>query len=64
MKKRLKKYDDSLRELHDNMKHKNSGIIVIPDEEEKEKPKDNMIEKMTENFPNLERGNTMQIEEA
>ena len=63
-KTRLKKYKDSLRELQDNMKHNNIQIIGIPEGEEKEQGIETLFEKMTENFPNLERGKTMQVQEA
>ena len=62
MKKRLKKYEDSLRELQDNMKHNNIWIIGIPEGEGKEQGIETRFEKiMTENFPKLE---TMQVQEA
>ena len=49
--KRLKKNDDSLRELRDNMKCNNNHNIGISGEEEKGIEK--LFEKtMTENFPN------------
>ena len=63
-KKRLQIYEDSLRELQDNMKHNNIQIIGIPEGEEKEQGTETLFEKMTENFPNLERGKTMQVQEA
>ena len=63
--KRLRKYEDSLMELQDNMKHNNICIIGIPEGEEKEQWIKNVIEKvMTENVPNLVRGETMQVHEA
>ena len=42
--KSLKKDEDSLRELQDNMKH-NISIIVIPAGEEKEQGIENLFEK-------------------
>ena len=51
--KRLRKYEDSLMELQDNMKHNNIRIKGIPEGEEKNEGVENFIEKiMTENFPN------------
>ena len=65
MKKRLQKYEDSLRELQDNMKHNNIRIIRIPEGEEKEQGIETVFEKIiTENFPNLERRKAMQVQEA
>ena len=61
MKKRLKKYEDSLRELQDNMKHNNIQIIGIPEEEQEQGIETRFEKIMTENFPKLE---TMQVQEA
>ena len=59
--KRLKKYENSLRELQDNKKHNNIQVIGIPGEENKQ-GLETLFEKiMTENFPNLEREKTMQV---
>ena len=52
----------ALRELQDNMKHNNIRIL---EGEEKEQGIENLFEKiLTENFPNLKRGKTMQVQEA
>ena len=45
MKKRLKKYEDSLRELQDNMKHNNIQIIAISEKEEKEQGIETLFQK-------------------
>ena len=61
MKKDSKKYEDSLRELQDNMKCNNIRIIGEENQkesegEEKEQGIETLFEKiMTENFLNLER---------
>ena len=63
--KRLRKYEDSLMELQDNMKHNNICIIGIPEGEEKEQGIENLSAKIiTENFPNLDRGKAMKVQEA
>ena len=50
--KRLKKNEDSLRELWDNMKHNNIGIIGRPEGEEREQEIESLFDKiMAENFP-------------
>ena len=55
---------DSLRELQD-MKHNNICIIGIPEGEEKEQGIENLSAKIiTENFPNLDRGKAMKVQEA
>ena len=47
------------------MKHNNIHIIGISEEEEKEQGIESLFEKiMAENFPNLVRGNAMQVQEA
>ena len=52
--KRLRKNEEGLRELQDNMKHNNILIIGIPEGEEEEQGIENLFEKvMMENFPNL-----------
>ena len=52
--KRLKKNEEGLREMQDNMKRNNIGIIGIPEAEEEEQGRENMFEKvMMEIFPNL-----------
>ena len=61
--KRLKTYEDSLRELQDNMKHNNIHVMVIPEREEKEQGIEILFEKiMKDNVPNLERGRTTQLQ--
>ena len=45
MKKRLKKNEEGIRELQDNMKHNNICIIGIPEGEE-EQGVENLIEKV------------------
>ena len=51
--KRLRKNEEEIREMKDNMKHNNIHIIGIPDGEEEERGRGNLFEKvMMENFPN------------
>ena len=59
-KKRLKKYEDSLRELKYDMKCSNIRIIGIAEGEEKKQGIESLFEKIiTENFLNLDRGKAM-----
>ena len=44
--KRMKRAEDSLRDLWDNIKHINIRIIRIPEEEEKKKGYENIFEKL------------------
>ena len=52
--KRMKRNEDSLRDLWDNIKHTNIWIIRVPEEEEKEKGSEKIFEEIiVENFPNM-----------
>ena len=61
--KRLRKNEEGLREMQDNMKHNNIWIIAIPEREEQ--GIENLLEKgMMENLPNLMREEAAQVQEA
>ena len=63
--KRLRKNEEGLREMQDNMKRNNIRIIGIPEGEEEEEGIENLFEKvMMENFPNLRREKVTQIQET
>ena len=54
--KRMKRSEDSLRDLWDNIKCSNSRIIGVSEEEEKEKGYEKSFEEIiVENFPNMEK---------
>ena len=54
--KRMKRIEDSLRDLGDNIKCTNIRIIRGPEEEEKKKGTEKIFEEIiVENFPNMER---------
>ena len=54
MKKQEFKKIERLRNLQDNFKHSNIGIIGVPEGEEEEQEIENLFENiMKENFPNL-----------
>ena len=62
--KRMKRSEDSLRDLWNNIKHNNIGIIQVPEEEEKKKGYDNIFEEITvEIFPNMEKEIINQVQE-
>ena len=62
--KRLRKNEEGLREMQDNMKC-NVCIIGIPEGEEEEQWIENLFEKvMREKFPNLMREKVTQIQET
>ena len=54
--KRVKRTEDSLRDLWDNIKCTNIRIIGVPEEEEKRKGYEKNFEGIiVENFPNMEK---------
>ena len=54
--KRMKRMEDSLRDLWDNIKHTNILIIGVPKEDEKKKGYEKIFEEViVENFPNMEK---------
>ena len=52
--KRMKRNEDSLKDLWDNIKRNNIRIIGVPEGEEREKGPKKIFEEITvENFPNI-----------
>ena len=63
--KRMKRNEDSLRDLWGNIKCTNIRIIGVPEGEEREKgPKKIFEEIIVENFPNVGKEIAMQVQEA
>ena len=63
--KRMKRMEDSLRDLWDNIKHTNSQIIGIPEEEEKEKGSEKIFEEIiVEKIPNMGKEIATEVQEA
>ena len=63
--KRMKRIEDSLRDIWDNIKHTNIRIIGVPEEEEKKKGYKKMFEEIiVENFPNMEKETAKQVQEV
>ena len=61
----MKRTEDSLRDLWDNIKCTNIGIIGIPEEEEKKKGYEKIFEEIiVEIFPNMEKEIVNQIQEV
>ena len=63
--KRMKRIEDSLRDLCDNIKCNNIQIIGVPEEEEKKKGTEKLFEVIiVENFPNMGKEIVNQVQEA
>ena len=63
--KRMKRIEDSLRDLWDNIKSTNIQIIGVPEEEEKKKGTEKIFEEIkVENFPNMGKEIVNQVQEA
>ena len=63
--KRMKRTEDSLRDLWDNIKCTNIRIIGVPEEEEEKKGTEKISEEITvENFPNMGKEIVNQVLEA
>ena len=61
----MKRTEDSLRDLWDNIKGTNIQIIQVPEEEEKKKGYEKIFEEIiVENFPNMEKEIVNQIQEV
>ena len=63
--KRMKRNEDSLRDLWDNIKHTNIRIIGVREGEEREKGPEKIFEEIiVENFPNMGKEIATQVQEA
>ena len=63
--KRMKRIEDSFRDLWDNIKCTNIQIIGVPEEEEKKKGTEKIFEEIiVENFPNMGKEIVNQVLEA
>ena len=63
--KRMKKIEDRLRDLWDNIKHTNIWSIGVPEEEEKKKGTSKIFEEIrVENFPNMGKEIVSQVQET
>ena len=61
----MKRIEDSLRDLGDNIKCTNIRIIGVPEEEEKRKGNEKIFEEIiVENFPNMGKEILSQVHEA
>ena len=63
--KRMKRTEDSIRDIWDNIKCTNIQIIGVPEKEEKKKGYEKIFEEIiVENFPNMEKEIVNQVQEA
>ena len=63
--KRMKRIEDSLRDLWDNIKHTNIRIIGVPEQEEKKKGTEKLFQEIIlENFHNMGKEIVNQVQEA
>ena len=61
----MKRIEDSLRDLWDNIKCTNIQIIGVPEEEEKKKGTEKIFEEIiVENFPNMGKEIVSQVQEV
>ena len=62
--KRMKRTEDSFKDLWDNIKHTNIRIIGVPKEEERKKGYEKIFEEIiVENFPQMEKKIANQVQE-
>ena len=62
--KRIKRNEDNLRDLQDNIKRYSIQIIGVPEEEDKKKDLEKILEIIVENFPKLGKEIIMQVQET
>ena len=64
-KKQIKRNEDNLRDLQDNIKCPNIRIIGVPEEEDKKKDHEKILEEIiVENFPKMGKGIITQVQET
>ena len=62
--KRIKRNEDNLRDLQDNMKRSNIRIVGVPEEEDKKKDHEKILEIIVENFPKMGKEIITQVQET
>ena len=62
--KRIKRNEDNLRDLWDNVKCPNIQIIGVPEEENKKKGHEKILEIIVENFPKIGKETVTQVQET
>ena len=60
----MKRNEDNLRDLRDNVKHTNIQIIGVPEEEDKKEVHEKILEEIiVENFPKIGKEIATQVQE-
>ena len=62
--KKNKRNEDNLRDLQDNMKCANIRIIGVPEEEDKKKDHEKILEIIVDNFPKMGKEIITQVQET
>ena len=63
--KRIKRNEENLRNLWDSVKHHNIQIIGVPEEEDKKKGNEKILEEIIpENFPKMGKETVTQVQET
>ena len=64
-KKRIKRNEDNLRDLWNNVKRPNIQVIGVPEEEDKKKDHEKILEEIiVENFPEMGKEIATQVQET
>ena len=63
-KKGIKRNEDNLRDLWDNVKCPNIRIIGVPDEEDRKKDQEKILEIIVENFPKMGKEIVSQVQKT
>ena len=62
--KRIKRNEDNLRDLWHNVKRPNIRIIGVPEEEDKKKGYEKILEIVVDNFPKMGKEIVTQVQET
>ena len=62
--KEIKRNEDNLRDLWDNVRHPNIRIIGVPEKEDQKKDHEKILEIIVENFPKLGKELITQVQET
>ena len=60
----MKRNEDNIRDLQDNVKRPNIQIIGAPEEEDKKKGHEKLLKEITENFPKMGTDIAIQVQET